>query len=54
MSLVVVCFLAVSGDPSHAVISFPIDPLQNFGHFPINPLIFIIAPFSGTTLDWPE
>jgi hypothetical protein len=28
MSLVVVCFLAVSGDPSHAVISFPYDPQQ--------------------------
>jgi hypothetical protein len=27
MGLVVVCFLAVSGDPSHAVISFPHDPL---------------------------
>jgi hypothetical protein len=29
MGLVVICFLAVSGDPSHEVISFPIDPLQN-------------------------
>jgi hypothetical protein len=30
MSLVVVCFLAVSGDPSHEIISFPYDPNRNF------------------------
>ena len=31
MSLVVVCFLAVSGDQSHDVVLFPSDPLRNLG-----------------------
>jgi len=31
MSLVVVCFLAVSGDQSHDVVLFPYDPQQTFG-----------------------
>jgi hypothetical protein len=29
MSLVVVCFLAVSGDHSHDVLLFPIDPVTS-------------------------